>query len=280
MNAIPAGPIAEPSFIVFSLTGLIVIGLLATLVLLLSNPKTRVATLALLGVFGAISVLLLSLVFLGRTVTQVSQPVPIAPADIKPRPVVASPNATTGRGFVSDKTRPAWVNAPPQLIGDAYQMSIAIGPYTTRAECDAKLPEALQEALGEYVNVCLGDQAVYDVRLPADDLRGQLVKAQWEEIRQLSVGPMIWLHVQLHFDRKIKDRILEAHRQAVIGRRLHVAATWSAIGLALLAVAFGYLKIDLTTGGVYRRRLRLAAVAAILGLVLGLWPLVFGLGLI
>ena len=146
-------------------------------------------------------------------------------------------------------------------------MSIAVGPYTTRAECDAKLPEALQEALDHYVNMSLGDQAVDDIRLPADYLREQLVKAQWEETRQLSVGPMTWLHVLLQFDRKIKDRILEEHRQAIIGRRLHVAATWSAIALALLTVAFGYLKIDLATGGVYRGRLRLAAAAAILGLV-------------
>ena len=136
------------------------------------------------------------------------------------------------------KTRPAWVNAPPQLVGDVYQMSIAVGPYTTRAECDAKLPEALQEALDHYVNVCLGDQAVDDIRLPADYLREQLVKAQWEETRQHSVGPMTWLHVQLQFDRKIKDRILEEHRQAIIGRRLHAVATWSAIGVGALDGGF------------------------------------------
>ena len=171
------------------------------------------------------------------------------------------------RGPDKAASRPAWVNAPPQLVGDAYQMSIVVGPYTTRAECDAKLPEALQESLDQYVNVCLGDQAVDDIRLPADYLRQQLVKAQWEETRQHSVGPMTWLHVLLQFDRKIKDRILEEHRQAIIGRRLQAVATWSAMGLALLTVAFGYLKIDLATGGVYRGRLRLAAAAAILGLV-------------
>ena len=146
-------------------------------------------------------------------------------------------------------------------------MSIAVGPYTTRAECDAKLPEALQESLDHYVNVSLGDQAATTIRLPADYLHQQLVKAQWEETRQLSVGPMTWLHVQLQFDRKVKDRILEEHRQAIIGQRLQAMATWSATALALLTVAFGYLKIDLATGGVYRGRLRLAAAAAILGLV-------------
>ena len=124
-----------------------------------------------------------------------------------------------------------------------------------------------QEALDQYVEVCLGDQAAGGIGLPADYLRQQLVKDQWEETRQHSVGPMTQLHVLLQFDRKLKDRVLEEHRQAIVGRRLRAVAAWAAIGLALLTVAFGYLKIDLATGGVYRGRLRLAAAAAILGLV-------------
>ena len=39
------------------------------------------------------------------------------------------------------------------------------------------------------------------------------------------------------------------------------------MGLSLLLVCFAYLKIDLATAGAYRGRLRLAAAAAILGLV-------------
>jgi hypothetical protein len=190
---------------------------------------------------------------------------------------------TLSHGERGPDKRPAWVNSSPQLVGDAYQMSIAIGPYTTRAECDARLSEELQKALRDYVNVCLGDQVSDDVPLPTDILRQQLVKAQWEEVRQHSVGPMTWLHVLLQFDRKAKERILEEHRQAIISERLRVVARWAAIGLSLLTVAFGYLKIDLATGGAYRGRLRLVAAAIILGLIVVavvavLWGPVLGLG--
>lgn len=163
--------------------------------------------------------------------------------------------------------RPAWVGAPAQLVGDAYQMTINIGPYTTRAECDAKLPEELQAALGRYVEACLGDQATRDISLPTDYLRQQLVKAEWQEVRPYSVGPMTQLHVLLQFDRKVKDRVLEAYRESAVADRLQAVAGWAAIALSLLTICFAYLKTDLTTGGLYRGRLRFAAGVAILGLV-------------
>jgi hypothetical protein len=165
--------------------------------------------------------------------------------------------------------RPAWVNAPPQLIGDVYQMSISVGPYTTRAECDAKLPDELQAALGQYVQACLGGQATLrDINLPPDYLRQQVVKAEWQEDRAYSVGPMTQLHLLLKFDRKVKDRVLEEHRRVVVDERLWVAGVWAAIGLGLLTAAFGYLKLDLATGGIYRRRLRwLAGTVILVGVI-------------
>ena len=146
-------------------------------------------------------------------------------------------------------------------------MNIVVGPYTTRAECDAKLPDALHEAFGHYVDVCLGDQATDGIRLPDDYLRQQLVKAEWEETRQYSVGLMTRLHVLLQFDRKVKDRVLEEHRQAIVAQRLRLVGAWAVMGLALLAVLFGYLKTDLATGGAYRGRLRWATAIVILGLL-------------
>ena len=169
------------------------------------------------------------------------------------------------RGPATD--RPAWIDAPPQVVDDAYQMSISVGPYTTRVECNEKLPEALQEALDQYAEVCLGDQTVDRVRLPVEYLRKEIVKEQWEETRQHSVGPMVWLHVLLKFDRKLKDQVLEAYGRATVNRRLQLVGAWAALGLGLLTVAFGYLKIDMATGGAYRGRLRLGAVAVILGVI-------------
>ncbi len=55
-------------------------------------------------------------------------------------------------------------------------MSIMVGPYTTRQECDAHLGEALQEALDRYVEICLGERPAERITLPPDLLRRQLVK--------------------------------------------------------------------------------------------------------
>lgn len=146
-------------------------------------------------------------------------------------------------------------------------MSISVGPYTSRAECDAQLPDALQKALDQYVEACLGDQTFEEVRLPGEELWKKIVKNLWQETRQYSVGPMIQLHALLEFDREIKDRVLDVHRQAVINRRLQGIAVWTSLGLSVLAVMFGYLKTDLATGGAYRGRLRWAVLAALLGVV-------------
>lgn len=160
--------------------------------------------------------------------------------------------------------KPAWVDAPPAVVGESYQMSIAVGPFTTRAECEANLPEALQRALDEYVDVAIGRKAVGLVRLPADSLRHDVSKEEWEETRPYSVGPMVRLHCRLQFDRSFKARVLEAYREALVGERLRVVGAWAAIGLSLLTLGFAYLKVDLATDGNYRRRLRLGAAAVIL----------------
>ena len=101
--------------------------------------------------------------------------------------------------------------------------------------------------------------------MPYEFLRQEVVKGQWEEIRPSSVGPMTRLYVLLQFDRKMKDRIVEEGRRSVVAGRLWLAGGGLAAMLWLLAVMYGYLRIDLKTGGAYRGRLRFAAALAILG---------------
>ncbi len=114
---------------------------------------------------------------------------------------------------------------------------------------------------------CAWARECADIRLPTEYLRQQLVKDQWEETREYSVGPMTHLHVLLQFDRQVKDRVVEENRRVVVAGRLKAVGRWAAAGLVMLTVAFGYLKIDLATDGAYRRRLRLAAVLALLALI-------------
>jgi hypothetical protein len=143
----------------------------------------------------------------------------------------------------AENTLPGWVGRPPQATGDVYRMSITIGPYTTRAECDARLPEEVQKALNEYVRICLGERMPSGVVLPEAEFRQAIVKDQQEEVRRYSVGPMVNLHVLLEFDRVVKQRILEQLRQAAVGRRIWVVGAGMAALLAVLGVFYGYLKL-------------------------------------
>ena len=140
------------------------------------------------------------------------------------------------------RTRPGWVDAPPRLVGDAYQMTIMVGPYTTRQECDAKLPEDSRKPSIATSKMCLGGPAGGANRAAPDYLR-QLVKDQWEEVRQYSVGPMTQLHVLLQFDRRVKDRVLEEHQRAIVAGRLWLTGVGLTVGLAGLAVLYGYLRM-------------------------------------
>ena len=78
---------------------------------------------------------------------------------------------------------------------------------------------------------------------------------------------MTSLHVLLQFDQKVKDRILEEHRRAIVAGQLWIMEVWLTAGLSLLALVYGYLRADLASGGRHRGRLRLAAATAILGVV-------------
>ena len=67
--------------------------------------------------------------------------------------------------------------------------------------------------------------------------------------------------------KKITAKLIPVYANASGIPSVQHGSSAAAIGLALLTVAFGYLKIDLATGGAYRGRLRLAAATVILGLV-------------
>jgi hypothetical protein len=172
----------------------------------------------------------------------------------------ATPPAAPAKGT------PAWVNSPPRVVGDAYQMAIVVGPWKTRHECDIDLPKELQKALDHYAEMCLGEPTGARIPLSYDFLRQQVVKEQWQEEIELPVaGQMTQLHVLLRFDHTIKDRLLEERQRGIITARLWMGGAGLAAVLWLLAVVYGYLRVDLATGGAYRGRLRFAAALAILG---------------
>jgi hypothetical protein len=107
--------------------------------------------------------------------------------------------------------------------------------------------------------------------LPLDFLEEHVVKGQWEE-RAFSPAlerDMYNLHVLMSFDREANTRLLETVRQTVVTERLIGIAGLLILSLLLLSIIYGYLKVDLATGGSYRWRLRLVAGTMVLVLATG-----------
>jgi hypothetical protein len=137
------------------------------------------------------------------------------------------------------ETKPAWVGTAPQSLPDAYQTVVVVGPFTTREECEAQLPAAVQEALDDYLALCLGEKPSGRVAFPPNELLG-LVKEQWAEVGQYLVGPMIRLHALVRFDLKFKERVLEECQRVAVTRRLYLAGGgWLAAMVVLAAVYVG-----------------------------------------
>jgi hypothetical protein len=171
----------------------------------------------------------------------------LSPKVRKAPAVVSAPPATTsappaGKPESKEPERPSWVGAAPKFIDNAYFMAVKVGPYTTRLECEANLPEALQSAVSDYVELYLGSEAAKRVRLPADELRQWLVREEWEEPVQSSIGRMVELHVHVAFDTKMQQTIKEAWRRAIIVDRLRRAGAGLAVVLGVLALAYTALR--------------------------------------
>lgn len=170
-----------------------------------------------------------------------------------------------------------WEEYAPHKVGGACRMLVRVGPYSTRLECDRELPGKLRAAVGEYAAVYLEPKAQDKLHLPVDYIRTNIVQDDWEEVKDVVISPtgqipeksvpMVQLNVLLEFNHAANARIREEWDKAVVADRLFGVGALTAIVLALLAGAYGYMELDLVTGGAYRRRLRLAAAAVVLLLI-------------
>jgi hypothetical protein len=170
---------------------------------------------------------------------------------------------TTPAASEPSEPPPGWIDMEPELVGDTYRVSVVIGPFQTRPECDAALPDALDRALADYTRRYLGPAAAAKVHFPSEVLEERLVQERWEETKQFeTVGPMKQLHVLLEFDATMQQDIAIRWDEARLSSRLWYTGTGLAALLALLAVAYGGLLADRVTEGRRRGRLGFAAVAA------------------
>ena len=180
----------------------------------------------------------------------------------------------TAPGRVVIPPRPPWVEAAAVREGDIHTTAVSSGPHETRQECARALDERLQSAVDQYVEEYLaGDQrgrwtASRMVRYELPFIKERLVRPEevYDEVIQVSFGPMHQRHALVRFDAAFREDLDRHWREAVVTGRLLGAALAFAGVLALLAVVCGYFKLDRATRGCYRGRLQWIAAAAILGL--------------
>ena len=189
-----------------------------------------------------------------------------APANsevLSPKTEVLSPK-TQAPSPKNQAPKPDWLNNPPRLIHDCYQVFVSTTPYATPLECSPELNQEIERAVDEYAARVLAGQAAGKIRLPMDYVRSHIVKSQYQEAVTTSVGPMVKLHALLEFDRETRSRIDRQWNDVLMVRRLRHAGGGLAGLLLVLSVAWGYLRTDVATAGAYRGRLRILATLAIL----------------
>ncbi len=189
-----------------------------------------------------------------------------------PREIRAESESSAPGSSAPSSKRPEWLDRP---VESTYQKVATAGPYSTRAECEDRFDDVLDTKVREFLRDYFrdeGEEASAVIELPADFVRSRVVKEEFAETLNTSFGPMVQVHALLHFDRDVRDWFDHQWNQVRVYRRLWQFGLALASALMLLAVVYGYLKIDLVTRGAYRGRLSLASVVLLAILVaVGAW---------
>lgn len=179
------------------------------------------------------------------------------PAEAKP--VADEPH--TAAITISEQPRPEWVDAPAGLAGNGvYAMVVPSGILVSVPECQRELELAMKRTADNYIDDYLGEGASEVVGIPISFLNAHVKKAEYVEVVQSkTVGTMHQLYARLEFDNQVRSEFHRRRHQAEVADRLWYAGGGAALVLALLGALYGYLTLDLRTGGAHKGRLQLAA---------------------
>ena len=200
---------------------------------------------------------------------------------VEPEPPADEASIVTTIG----EPRPDWVDALPGLSGGVYSTQVSSGPFASWPECQRELDSQMKSAADHYINEYLGEQAAALVDIPLSYLQNRVKKAEYvevvhpENLADLGLGPMYQIHARLEFDETARADFRRQWRNAEVVNRLWYTGGAAALVLALLATLYGYLKLDLRTGGAHKGRLQLAATLVALiaaaGVLLVRWAVPF-----
>ena len=142
---------------------------------------------------------------------------------------------------------PDWISRPPHPEqGDdgqrAYVAAAASGRYATPAECERAIIPAINEIVARYVAEYLPNAPDGDLALDADYIHNSLIKQEYWEPVDTSVGPMHQLHDLLVFDSRVRNELDSRARLAKVDGRLKYAAAGTALTLLVLGGIYSLLR--------------------------------------
>ncbi len=276
------------AWIVVLLLGVMLVTLLvAGVVVLVVNPKTRPVMLGLLATVAVIAILLVSFYFISIPMQRETQ-IPQQYAEllkrgeqrterweVRTRPIY--PDGTVGPPMNVQRPRdteeespappqPDWVDGPEGLQEGVYRAIAVSDPYTTRQECEVAIGDQLLQVTRGYLQR-LGGPLPDELPVDLAYVRQEICQDEWVEVLDSSVGPMRRLHVLMEFDRNVAEQLKDRLHAALVRQRLMQAGWGAVLVLGIVGTVFGYLTLDTATKGYYTRRLQLAAAGAILALV-------------
>ena len=190
------------------------------------------------------------------------QPAPAGPAvAAEKKPEAPAPGTTAATTSASPPVpTPDWFDASPKLVDGVYSMTVKSGVFTTVPECQRELDLEIKRTGDQYIDDYLGEGSSELVEVPLSYLKKNVRRAEFaEEVESESVGQMHQIRALLQFDDKTRTDFHRMQHNALVTGRLWYIGGGAALVLGLLTTLWGYLKLDLRTGGTQKGRLQLAA---------------------
>lgn len=221
-----------------------------------------------------------------------TSPPPVAPAASDPKKPdpnqpAAPPPAATGATSVSSVSPPGATGKVQVVSGDRnslpewakqgggigpdgnYFTVVRCGPHLNFDNCWNDVLNRVDQVVRDYsVRHALGDGYRAPHRPLPKPLREQLMTDHFLERGDSSVGETMTLHTRVAFTREATAAIRAWQADMLANHRAIFATVFGSLVFGLVAIAYGYFRIDTATLGYYTWRLRFVALFLLIGIAI------------
>ncbi|MFN0055480.1 MAG: hypothetical protein ACKV0T_25315 [Planctomycetales bacterium] len=167
------------------------------------------------------------------------------------------------RKVASDE--PEWVKGASMIDGRP-QVVVSSERFVTLAEAEHQVTQWALFRVREHFQHDFPGWNVWPAAIPILDQHA--VRDLVAEVRDKDFGngvnaKIYRAHLRLDFTPKLRDSLSVAWRESLASRRLTAMGGVLGLTTLMLGTAAGYFRLDLLTAGLYRRRLKLAALAVV-----------------